>query len=98
MRTFQITKVEERKDAAIKLEDAEKTNPFRDLVYVGRSSTGQFDTIPVPEVDFPFFFEADRMANCLRTSLVKEIIEQTENRIVFKTMNSIYKIEVVDNA
>ena len=94
---FQLTKMEERPDAAISLEEAAKVRPKDSLVVVGRKMVGNYDTIPEVKTEQCFFFQGNLgFSDCLRTSVVKEIVESSDDRILFKTMNSIYELKKID--
>ncbi len=45
-----------------------------------------------PEVGQPFLMSTEKGA--FRTSYVKEIIEETDNKVVFNTNNSVYQLTI----
>lgn len=85
MSRFKLSKLERREDAYTKVAH----------VPVGLEVYGNNDELEIPEVGLPFYFTAGRLSECIRTSIVKEIIDQSEDFVLFKTMNSIYKLEKV---
>jgi hypothetical protein len=82
----------------------EDKEPFGSLIKLGTSDDAEFPdssagntphcggVIAKPTLGMPFYL---RRANGLfGTSFVKEIVEETDNRVVFKTNNSVYQLSI----
>ena len=86
MKTYKLTKLERREDPYHVLE----------LVPQGFEVKGIYEEMDRPEVGYPYIFRGDAGFNdVFNTSMVKEIIDESDNSVIFKTLNSIYKLELV---
>ena len=72
------------------LEEAEY--PQRERYPNGTERTGLMWEFSEPKVGERFCVLAGKLSLTFRTSPVQEILSKTDNSIVFKTINSIYKI------
>lgn len=50
----------------------------------------------LPTVGKPFYVLTSKMWDSLRTSPITEILSQTEEEVVFKTLNSTYKLSILN--
>ena len=75
------------KGRIVKLEDCE--NPYiANHITPGTEKTGEFEDFPTKGECFIIM----QPARYFRTSVVDKVLEQTESFVLFKTMNSIYKL------
>jgi hypothetical protein len=69
-------------------------------VPVGKTLTGYLSEEDLPEVDKVFTFSSERLTGgWIQTSLVEEVEKEVEPGVTFiRTMNSIYKLEELQDA
>lgn len=72
-----------------------KVNELEGALYPNNRDVGEItvgDFIELPKVDCGFVI-MNSLTRGLRTSCVREIVSETEEKIVFKTLNSLYELE-----
>ena len=66
------------------------------MQYVKEGEERVLITSSKPTVEQALYASYENRFRFFNTSVVKEIVSETDNKIVFKTMNSIYEYEILE--
>ena len=75
------------------LSKLESTNDYQPYVQVGDSGVGLAHVLSWDDGKFCIAVSTYGARDYLRTSLVQSIMDETDDSITFKTLNSVYKLE-----